>query len=287
MYYEIYIDRIFLINFVLNLFLLTLTAKTLNRTATRMGILGGSAAGALGYCIVLCLPLSYFSKIVIGLIPVSVGMVKLTFRSKGYRQIARETGYLFVYAFLIGGFMLFMLKRFSFFGQNSGKVWCVLGLALLAFVPLDILAKKYRNRKSNPFCQVSIPCQGREVKVTALIDTGNGLREPVSGRPVSILEEKVWEQLRPLMRDEKMKVIPFHSVGKPHGLMKGYELNLLVVEREAQKTCYEKVIVGVCDGQISSGKHYQMILHPELLEKAEKNKKQKENSSGKEESDDF
>lgn len=266
MLYEIYIDSIFLINFILNIFLLTLTAKTLNRTATRRRIIAISAVGALGYCIILCLPLSYSGKILIGLIPVSVGMAKLTFNTKGVRGIIRETGYLFVYAFLLGGVMLFLLKRFSFLNRHSGKIWCVLGVAYIIYSTLDYVGKKHRSRKANPFCKVFIPCGDKEVVITALIDTGNGLKEPVTGKPVSILEEKIWEQLKPLMREEKLKVIPYHSVGNSHGMMEGYELPGLIVEQEAQKVCYEKVIVGVCQGQISSGKRYQMILHPELLE---------------------
>lgn len=265
--YEIYIDSLFLMNFILNIFLLTLTAKTLNRTATRFRIIGVSAAGALGYCIILFLPLPYSGKILIGLIPVSMGMAKLAFKTKSFKGVLRETGYLFIFAFLLGGGMLFLLKRFSFLYQHSGKIWCVLGVAYIAFGFLDYFIKRHRNKKANPFCRVLIPCDDKEVIITALVDTGNGLKEPISGKPVSVLEEQVWEHLKPLMREEKMKIIPYHSVGNSHGLMVGYELARIIVEQEEQKVCYEKVIVGICSGQISSGKQYQMILHPELLER--------------------
>jgi len=252
-------------NFILNILLLTLAAKTLDRTATRFRIIGGSAAGALGYCIVLCLPLSYSGKILTGLIPVSMGMCKLTFKTKGFKSIVRETGYLFVYAFLLGGFMLFLLKRVSFLGRYSGKIWCVLGIGYVSFASLDFFLQKHRERKSDPFCRVAILCGDKEIKVTALIDTGNGLKDPVSGKPVSILEEEIWEQLKPLMREEKLKMIPYRSVGNSHGMMKGYELGPVTVEKEEQKVCHEKMIVGICEGRISSGGQYQMILHPELF----------------------
>lgn len=264
-FYEIYIDSIFLLNFILNLFLLTLTARTLNRTATRFRVIGGSAAGALGYCIILLLPLPYSVKIVMGLIPVSIGMCGITFRSRGFRSVLRETGYLFVYAFLLGGAMLFLLNRFTFLNRAGGKVAGVLGVGYVCFALADFFLKKHRDRKANPFCRVVIPCGEGEVRVNALIDTGNGLREPVSGKPVSILEKAVWEQLGPLMREEKLKLIPYHSVGNSHGLMEGYELSALIIEKEEQKICCEKVVVGICEGEISSGKRYQMILHPDMV----------------------
>ncbi len=264
-FYEIYIDSIFLINFILNLFLLTLTARTLNRTATRFRLIGGSAAGALGYCIILWLPLPYSGKILIGLIPVSIGMCGITFRSRGYRNVLRETGYLFVYAFLLGGAMVFLLNRFTFLGRAGGKAAGIMGVGYVCFALTDFFLRKHRERKADPFCRVVIPCGEEEVCVNALIDTGNGLREPVTGKPVSILEEAVWERLGALMREEKLKLIPYHSVGNSHGLMKGYELASVIIVKEEQRICCEKVVVGICEGEISSGKQYQMILHPDLV----------------------
>ncbi|MDE7286310.1 MAG: sigma-E processing peptidase SpoIIGA, partial [Lachnospiraceae bacterium] len=50
----IYIDSIFLLNLVMDLYLLTLTARILGKTATYPRIFAGSAVGAAGYCTALC-----------------------------------------------------------------------------------------------------------------------------------------------------------------------------------------------------------------------------------------
>ena len=49
----VYIDSVFLLNLVMDLYLLMLTAKVLGKTATYFRIFAGSITGAAGYCIVL------------------------------------------------------------------------------------------------------------------------------------------------------------------------------------------------------------------------------------------
>ena len=49
MVYELYVDSLFLINFVMNLYLLILVDQSCMRTATRMRILLGACVGAVVY----------------------------------------------------------------------------------------------------------------------------------------------------------------------------------------------------------------------------------------------
>ena len=52
----IYLDSAFLLNLVMDLYLLKLTAKILGKTATFSRLLAGSLTGAAVYCLILCLP---------------------------------------------------------------------------------------------------------------------------------------------------------------------------------------------------------------------------------------
>lgn len=89
--------------------------------------------------------------------------------------------------------------------------------------------------------KVTISVCGRKQTVTALHDTGNTLRDPVSGRPALVLEREAAEDLwppdvaavlaSPLPPEEKMArlhrlgatvtftLLPFRSVGVPSGLL--------------------------------------------------------------------
>ncbi len=78
----VYIDSVFLVNLVMDLYLLALTVKILGKTVTYARIFAGSAVGAAGYCIVLCLPeLPGSLKVLFGMIPVGALMIKITCRT--------------------------------------------------------------------------------------------------------------------------------------------------------------------------------------------------------------
>jgi len=263
--YEIYIERVFIINLVLNIFILILTAKTLKLSATWLRILIGGSIGALGYCLTLLLPVTYTVKVLIGLIPLSVLMAKMTFKSQGIKNILRQTGFLFVYAFLIGGLMLFLQRQIPVIGLYADKVWLILILAYSVFAVIDFSIKWWTQNREDDFLKVSIPCGVNMVVVTALVDTGNGLVEPISKKPVAILEETVWEDLKPLMKPEKTKAIPYHNISKTHGLMTGYEISEIFIEKSGQREKYENVIVAISPGKISGNNKYQMILNPQIL----------------------
>jgi hypothetical protein len=67
------------------------------------------------------------------------------------------------------------------------------------------------------------------------------------------------------MREEKTKVIPYHNIGNPHGMMMGYELEKIFIEQSGQRKKYEKIIVAVGPGKMSASGEYQMILNPKII----------------------
>ena len=56
MHYELYVDSLFLVNFVMNLYLLLLVDRSTFRTATRRRLLLGAAAGGVLGIVPLLLP---------------------------------------------------------------------------------------------------------------------------------------------------------------------------------------------------------------------------------------
>ena len=267
MYTTIYIDSVFAVNMVMNMYILTLTTRSLRRTATRKRIIGVSALTAALYCAILCIPeISYEGKAGLFLLPTSILFVKLGCQTKGIRQLLRAMGFLFTYAILLGGFMLFARGQSTWIAKKEETIWGLLGVGYVGYALVDLGLKKWKEEQRQHFCRVNIPYEGHEVCVQALIDTGNSLVEPISQKPVTILEERVWEQLPMLKREEKFRMVPYNSIGKSQGMMEAYEVEQLTIEANDRRILCEKVMVGICKGQIASKGDYQMILHPKLLE---------------------
>lgn len=260
----IYIDSIFLMNLIMDLFLLELTAKTLKKTATFLRILSGSLLGAGGYCLILCLPyISYYLKVLLFMLPITAGMIKLGCRTKGFRELLYGTGYLFTYSFLLGGFMLFLIRRIPFLKEHENSLFMLLLLGYMGFRLCLWGIRESGRRKQNHFCRVEL--EGDETKITliGLFDTGNGLTEPVSGKPVAILEEEVWQKMKSAKRPEKFKIIPFHSIGKDNGILEGYEVEKVRIEYEMGVRELSCVLIAVFKGKLSVKGEYQIILPPQ------------------------
>lgn len=258
----VYIEKIFLLNLLMNLFLLRLTAGTCGKTVSVKRCFAGGFFGALAYCLILCLPeLSYMGKVLTGMLPVGLFMVKLTLKTKGAKELLYGTGRLFTFSFLLGGFMLFL----------KGRVWNFAGSSLLTilagWIGYEIIRKGvdgWKQKKKDCFRTVTLPADHGKLEVSALVDTGCGLVDPLSRKPVAVLEEKVWEYMSGQKRPEKYRVIPFHSIGKEHGYLEGYEVEFMKVTGKLEECEYEKVIIAVFQGKMSKCGNYQMILPPEL-----------------------
>ena len=263
MHRTIYIDSIFLSNFIMDLLLLFLTARTLKKSTTFLKILTGSLLGAAGYCLTLCLPGRYRIKVLLGFLPVTALMIKAGCGTKGLKELLYGMGYLFSFAFWLGGFMLFLIRKIPFLKEREAPGFMILSTGILGFSICMFGIFKYRKKKQNHFCRVILPGDKGEIEVIGLVDTGNGLRDPVSGKEVAILEEKVWRDMQKCIRPEKYKVIPFHSIGKEKGILEGYAVDRIRLMEETGCRELENVVITVFQGDISVKGDYQMILPPQ------------------------
>lgn len=79
-----------------------------------------------------------------------------------------------------------------------------------------LLFRKLKGKGDN-FYQVTVKLKEREVVLTAYMDTGNQLREPFGGRPVSVGNVQNLQGL--LDKTVPIFLIPYHSIGKADGLL--------------------------------------------------------------------
>ncbi len=241
-------------------------------TPQRQGItasllLGGSLLGAGGYCLVLCLAgIPYTVKVLFGMIPMAMGMVRLGCGTKGIRELLVGVGWLFTYSFLLGGFILFLIKRSSPPGRWEIRLLAVLFAGGMGFGVCMRAIRVYRKHVQSHFCTVEFEGDESGIRVYGLIDTGNGLVEPVSGKRAAILEERVWNKMKGAQRPEKYKIIPYHSIGKENGILEGYEIDRIRIRHGMGERELAHMPVAVSKGKLTAGGGYQMILPPEWLE---------------------
>lgn len=268
MYYKLYIDSVFLMQFSMNLYLIALTGKVLKCTATHGKICAGALAGAALSCFMLALPaFSLYVRIALSALPVSMCMVHIAFGIRK-RLLLRSSLIVAGCGFFIGSIMIWILNRLIVFMKEGAGVAAIAAVGYLSYRILCFLIDWIRKKKDNNILVVQIPIPGLEknVKVKALVDTGNHLSEPISGKPVCLISEKMARVIEKAFLREKYRAVPYTSVGKKRGVLAAYELPYIILEETYRETKVEHVFFAICNAGISEESPYQIVLHPRLLE---------------------
>lgn len=236
-------------------------------TATHLRILSGAAFGAFCECIlIVVVPCPVWIKMVLAYGVVSVIMVKVGLRITELNQLVRSTVLLFVMAFTFSGMIDFLLNQMRFIKNHQIKVMELLSIAYAAYWFLKWFFTKILDGKKQKKYRVHIISSGRDISMQALLDTGNGLQDPISGQPVSIIEADAVQCMEPFEEQPGYRMIPYHSIGKANGILPGFRIDQIIICGKMEKVTLEAIMVGIYDGKMSSDNQYQMILHPKLLE---------------------
>jgi len=138
----------------------------------------------------------------------------------------------------------------------------------ISFFAVNVLVGKFltfRDSCKAKIYKVSIILNNKNVQVEALLDTGNTLTEPISGKPVHVMEEHYVNELvgEKELTDLNLRLIPFHSIGKNNGIITGIIADSMVIHKEPD-IFVEKPVIGIYKGSLSQGNSYSMLLNSSL-----------------------
>lgn len=266
MYYELYVDSLFVVNFVMNLYLLMLVNLSTLRTATRRRMLMGAGVGAICYLLPFMVNLPVWLKYPVAFLGGAGLMIHIVFRPgsvKGFIQILKR---MVVYSFLMGGLLLFVKEIVSFWGTESPGhsfsmgMWAVCGIGALGAMFLSYLSEKRRRQALGSSCRATLICGSNKVSVQALLDSGNSLVEPISGKPVTVIDMKIYHALWG-DKEQPFRAIPYHSIGRKRGILKGYLLPVMELEIDGVTKQLKEVYVAVSEE--SGGE--SVIINPAII----------------------
>ncbi len=260
--YQIYIDTYFLFNFWMNLWVLFLCRFLLHSKVKALRIIAASSLAALGEAAILCFPIGNGNlKLILGFGTVTALVVAWLFRPGSLRYYYKILIYCYLSALILGSVLLILqtaMKKTELSVTTGG------GLMVILFVLIKRICIKI-NKKSD-FCQVTLVLSEQEqCNLMALIDSGNGLVEPISRNPVSLVEERVIGQYKKFLKEERFRLVPFHSVGNEKGILEAYFIDKIEIRKDGEIILIKNPIIAITKDVISANERYQMILHPELI----------------------
>lgn len=237
----IYIDTLFLLNLIMNYLLLLVTAKIAGETFSRIRLLLAAIVGA-AYAVAVFLPGLGFLTAVASKLVVAAAMVLVAFRRS--KAVIRLTLVFFGISFAFAGCVLAL---YFFTGQGSlhngvpyvpvnMKVLLLSAAACYLLLSLTFRRTARHGAGKRDLTEVEIRRGSRTVRLTALLDTGNTLADPVSNQPVVVAEA---EAVRALIPTELLSVLGEESLKRPVEAMEN--LALLGAARQFRLIPYRAV----------------------------------------------
>ncbi len=265
MQYSLYVDRIFFLHFIMNLLLLLLTAKLASCQTDWKRLLGAAAAGALFFLAILLIPAGKIPgvKVLKNAASMIAGLaaLQLAFGFRKWESMFRAAFFYVLSASVLGGILGAGCGR----GTPLSLVKILIPASFSAMCLLGLIGRE-RRRNKNLLWQVEMKAGNRRAAGTALMDSGNSLYDPFTGQPVCLVEKEVAEMLGLLQKPEKIHIIPYHSIGKQHGLLQAEAVEEMYLEKDGQERRIKQVMLAVSPQKLSAAGRYQLILHPALLE---------------------
>lgn len=262
MYYELYVDVLFLVNFMMDYLLLLLVRRMLRCTATHGSICAGALTGSLMTCIIFVSPVPYaFLKFMMFHMLVNTLMIRVGLKIKTVSNFMKAFFMLYTGGFLLGGVLSYLQQYINirmgslFFVTAAAGYWIV--TAIWNFI-------SHIQRINRHHCKVELYMGEREYRVIGIIDTGNGLWDAAAGKPVSILDKRTAGDFFDMKKIEKIRYVPYRSIGKSAGVLPVVEIDKMCVYG-SEVYWIQKPLIAISEEEILAGGECKMILNPDLF----------------------
>lgn len=270
----IYVDVLFLINMAVDMAVLLATGRFAGVRPTKPRLLLAGLYGG-GYAVAaVFMNMPAFIKIIAGAVSVWIAF--------GY-----EGSKIFIKRFLLflmisAAFAGFVLGLYFLFHVNSSvngvyyievPIRILLASLLIAYGVTGVVFYKSGKHIGKESETLTIGLWDREIQITALIDSGNDLTEPISHKPVILIQREQAAKLLPptaievplllqannaadvmaSIREERLKtrfrLVPYRALGKENGILAAFQPDYVKRKKGGKIQAY----IGISENQVSFG----------------------------------
>ena len=294
----IYVDIVLLENLCMNYIILFGTAYIIKIKVKHIRILLASLIGAvyavLAYAGVFPIYANLITKIIL-----SICMTYIAFNPKKLKGLIKELLLFYLVSFSLGGCAFALLyivrpqdifmKDGVYIGTYPLKIALLGGITGFVITYIAIKIVKTRINKNEIIYKAVIKIEEQEQEINVLLDTGNMLKDQISGDSVIMVEKNRLYKIVPkelldnmnkflggefenkeiLEYKKRIRFIPFTSVGKQNGMLLGIKADLVKIITDVDEIINEKAIIGVYEKTFSKSGKYSGLIGLDILERSE------------------
>jgi stage II sporulation protein GA (sporulation sigma-E factor processing peptidase) len=277
-----YVEYVFVENFILDFILLFITGKLIKRQIIIKRLIAASLVGALYVIIAYCVGREFMTFFIVKF-SVSVLMIMIAFDSKGILTNIRVIICFYIASLLMAG----IISALYYFTYDKLTVNAIIMSMFTGYAALHFFFKEIKDRitRHNYIRRVTVTIGNKSKTFRGYIDTGNELSDPVTGKPVMVVnidcirdiigddlygritefyEKKSYENLLTADNTINLRVIKYKTISK------GSETMVCIVPDEIEiindnKKIFIDTIMGIHPKRISMN-DYDALLFKKLLD---------------------
>jgi stage II sporulation protein GA (sporulation sigma-E factor processing peptidase) len=281
-----YLDLLILFNFLIDGLLLWLTAQLCKFAFSYLRTAVAASVGSIYAVLIMCLPtIGWLTSLGLKWL-IAIVMLIVAFRWRGIWHFVKTAIIFYFISSAMAGIMFSL-------SLQSQSIAVFVSAFLAAFIIL-YYAHRYIMQKQHlhvwvvplhiAMDEVCVRCRG-------LIDTGNQLRDPLTGTPVSVMQIDIWRHLLPAeWREQTLSanrlreliqntntsqsnwarrfvLIPYRTVrGNNQEWMVALRVDSLSIQLPTTTVTHQRALIGITDSILSPEGQYEAIIHPACTE---------------------
>lgn len=278
----VYIDSLFLLNFIVNYLLLLAAARLSGAPIHRPALAAGAALGG-GYAAAVFLPGMGFLLHPLCKLGAAVLMLLSAFGSS--RRLMRTGLIFFAVAAAFGGGIFAMellggrglsLKNGILYSAMDLKRMLLLVAVCYVVISMVLQRSGSHSAAHGELLPAVVALDGKRAMLTALVDTGNTLTDPATNRPVMVAEGERLAALFPEGIDpaaladpvsvlehmsagpfrNRCRLLPYQAVGVACGMLLAVRMDRVQVGTED----YGDILVALSPNRLSDGGGYSALI---------------------------
>ena len=299
----IYLDIILCENLLMNYIILFATYVIIKPKTKhpQIRMILSSLLGSI-YAIIIYLNILSIYTNLLAKITLSVVMVYIAFAPPNIKQLLKQILIFYLVSFIFGGCtfaLIYFLKPENvemkngvFVGIYPIKVGLIAGIIAFIITQIAFKINKSKLNNKNTFIEIELYNKNKMTKARALLDSGNMLKEPISQKPIIVVEKAILSKIIPeevlnyiermvggddQERNEmqeylsKIRMVPFMSLGKENGMLIGIRLDKIKINTEDIRLEKENIIAGIYEKKLTKDNKYNALIGLNLLEGEQEN----------------
>lgn len=261
----VYIDVVILENLIINFFLLLITIQVMHIKVKYRSIFLSSILGAL-YILCLFIPQLNIVTNIIGKCIFAFIMVFIVLRDKGLITIFKGFIIFLMISFMFAGicFMFALLENnyeidSAFTITNYSTKYLLFG-GMIIYITVERIRTFLKDRAvvTNFIYELEINIDDSINKITAFLDTGNELKEPITNLPVIIVDKSSFRDIS--VNHKECFNVPYKVINGKTGNMRGIKVKEVKLFKDNNYIFSREAIICFSEGKLSITGDYEALL---------------------------